>query len=578
MPIRSTIKILFTLGCFFFLTQTAATQQSARKSVVLTALQDEMQRAQQTLKEKGEPAPYLIAYSVTDTQFNVISASRGALQNSDGGRSRLLDVDVRVGDYKLDNTHRGSGPGAFGMGGSAVPLPIDDDLDAIKSAIWMDTDRKYKGAVERLIQIRANQAIKVEEEDKSDDLSRETPQTAILPTVSLTLTEQQRGEWEKKLKAWSALFNQYPDILEANVMLTAEGSNRFFVSTEGTTLQHGSTRCRIAVNARTKAEDGMDLFRYETFDAHTLERLPKDGVIVAAIEKMAKDLIALRNAPVIEPYTGPAVLSGRASGVFFHEIFGHRIEGHRQKDETSGQTFAKQVGQQILPTFISVYDDPTLSRLKSDDGNIDLNGYYQFDDEGVKAQRVPVVENGVLKNFLMSRSPIKEFPNSNGHGRKSPGLAAVARQGNLIVESSQTVSEAKLRELLIAECKKQGKPYGLVFADISGGFTNTSRGGTQSFQVTPVMVWRVYTDGRPDELVRGVDLIGTPLVSFSKILATSNEPEVFNGICGAESGWVPVAAIAPSILTAQIEVQKKPKSNDRLPILPPPGMEKPSSR
>lgn len=578
MPIRSTIKLLFTLGCFFFLTQTAVTQQSARKSVVLIALQDEMQRAQQTLKEKGEPAPYLIAYSVTDTQFNVISAARGALQNSNSERSRLLDVDVRVGDYKLDNTHRGSGPGAFGMDGSAVPLPIDDDPDAIKSAIWMDTDRKYKGAVERLIQIRANQAIKVEEEDKSDDLSRETPQIAILPTVSFTLTAQQRGEWEKKIKAWSALFNQYPDILEANVMLTAEGSNRFFVSTEGTTLQHGSTRCRIAVNVRTRAEDGMDLFRYETFDAHTLERLPKDSVIVAAIGKMAKDLIALRHAPVIEPYTGPAVLSGRASGVFFHEIFGHRVEGHRQKDETSGQTFARQVGQQILPTFISVYDDPTMSRLKSDDGNIDLNGYYQFDDEGVKAQRVPVVENGVLKNFLMSRSPIREFPNSNGHGRKSPGLAAVARQGNLIVESSQTVSEAKLRELLIAECRKQGKPYGLVFADISGGFTNTSRGGTQSFQVTPVMVWRVYTDGRPDELVRGVDLIGTPLVSFSKILATSNEVEVFNGICGAESGWVPVAAIAPSILTAQIEVQKKPKSNDRLPVLPPPGMEKPSSR
>src|SRR5581483_3471701 len=327
-------------------------------------------------------------------------------------------------------------------------------------------------------------------------------------------------------------------------------TNKYQASTEGTLLQFGGMHSRIAISARTKAEDGMELYRYETFDALTTDRLPDSAVIVAAVEKMAKDLIDLRKAPVIEPYTGPAILSGRASGVFFHEIFGHRIEGHRQKDEDDGQTFTKKVNQSILPDFISVYDDPTRQNL----GGIDLNGYYQYDDEGVKTQRVTVVENGILKNFLMSRSPIKGFAQSNGHGRKSPGLRPVSRQGNLIVESTKTVSEAKLRELLIAECKKQGKPFGLIFSDISGGFTNTSRGGTQSFQVTPVMVYRVYTDGRPDELVRGVDLIGTPLVSFSKILATSDKQEVFNGMCGAESGWVPVSAVAPSILTAQIEV------------------------
>ncbi|HWQ34715.1 MAG TPA: metallopeptidase TldD-related protein [Blastocatellia bacterium] len=570
-------RLLVTLAGIILLTQAAASQQS-RKSIVLTALEDELRRAQQILKQKGEPAPYLISYNVTETQYNIVTATRGALQNSDGGKVRLLDVDVRVGDYQLDNTHRGGSGGGYYGGGAAVPVSIEDDANAIRSQIWMETDRRYKSAVERLIQIRANQAIKVEEEDKSDDLSRETPQTAILPTVSLSFTASERAEWEKKLKDWSALFNKYPDLLESNVMLTAEGVNKYFISTEGTTLQHGGTRSRIAISARTKAEDGMELYRYETFDAQTPDRLPNETVITAAIEKMAKDLIALRKAPVIEPYTGPAILSGRASGVFFHEIFGHRIEGHRQKDEDGGQTFTKQVNKPILPAFISVYDDPTLQKLRADEGEIDLNGYYQFDDEGVKTSRVTVVENGILKNFLMSRSPIKGFPNSNGHGRKSAGLRAVGRQGNLIVESSQTVSEAKLREMLIAECKKQGKPFGLIFSDISGGFTNTSRGGPQSFQVTPVMVYRVFTDGRPDELVRGVDLIGTPLVSFSKILATSDRQEVFNGVCGAESGWVPVSAVAPGILTAQIEVQKKPKSNDRLPILPPPDQEKPTGR
>ncbi len=547
---------------------------AASKSVVMTALQEELQRAQKILKQKGDPPPYLISYQVTDSQEIALTAQYGALQNSDdSSRIRLLDVDVRVGDYQLDNTHRtGGGGGYYGGGGGAMPISSEDDLDAVKSSIWIVTDQKYKSAQERLIQIKANQAVKVEEEDKSADLSRETPQVAMQPTPSLGKIE--RGAWEKNLKAWSALFNKYPEILSSNVSFNANAITKYLVNSEGTAIQHGNTRARLTLYARTKAEDGMELYRAETFDAFTPDKLPGNEVVVATIERMAKDLLDLRKAPVVEPFTGPAILSGRASGVFFHEIFGHRIEGHRQKEEDSGQTFTKQVNKPILPDFISVYDDPTLKQLV----NTDLNGYYQFDDEGVKAQRVPVVENGILKNFLMSRSPIKGFPNSNGHGRKQPGMRAVGRQGNLVVQVSKTVSEAKLRELLIAECKKQDKPFGLIFKDISGGFTTTGRSTPQAFQVTPVMVYRVYADGRPDELVRGVDLIGTPLTSFSKIVAASDTTEVFNGVCGAESGWVPVSAVSPSILTTQIEVQKKPKSNERLPILPPPSQEPPSNR
>jgi predicted Zn-dependent protease len=318
--------------------------------------------------------------------------------------------------------------------------------------------------------------------------------------------------------------------------------------------------------ASTKAADGMDLYRTEYFDSHSVDGLPKDSEIRSTADKMAKDLKALRNAPIVEPYTGPAILSGRAAGVFFHEIFGHRIEGQRQKNENEGQTFAKQVGKPVLPDFISVLDDPTMEKI----GGTDLNGYYLYDDEGVKARPVNVVDNGILKNFLLSRSPVAGFEQSNGHGRKAPGYKAVGRQGNLIVKASNTVSNAKLKERLIAEAKAQGKQFGLFFEDISGGFTLTTRDSPQAFQVTPIMVYKVYVDGRPDELVRGVDLIGTPLTSFSKIVAASDKLEVFNGYCGAESGSVPVSAVAPSILTTQIEVQKKPKSAERMPILPAP--------
>ena len=171
----------------------------------------------------------------------------------------------------------------------------------------------------------------------------------------------------------------------------------------------------------------------------------------------------------------------------------------------------------------------------------------------------------------MSRSPVAGFENSNGHGRKASGYRSVGRQGNLIVQATNTVPAARMRAMLIEEAKRQGKTFGLLFDDISGGFTLTSRASSQSFQVTPIMVYRIYVDGRPDELVRGVDLIGTPLTSFSKIVAAGDTPEVFNGFCGAESGFVPVAAVSPAILTTQIEVQKKAKSSDRPPILSPPA-------
>src|SRR5262249_14543736 len=257
----------------------------------------------------------------------------------------------------------------------------------------------------------------------------------------------------------------------------------------------------------------------------------------------------------------------RAAAVFFHEVFGHRAEGHRQKDITEGQTFASKVGQPILPNFLSIVDDTTMKKL---DGT-DLLGYYQFDDEGVPAQEVTLVDHGILRNFEMSRSPLADFPHSNGHGRRQLGAVPVSRQGNLIVKSSKTMTNAQLRAKLIELIKEQNKPYGLLIDDIAGGFTFTGRGQPQAFQVLPLVVYKVYPDGRPDELVRGVDIVGTPLAALTKIVATGDTTEVFNGYCGAESGSVPVSAASPAILTRELEVQKKQTSTDRPPILPPPA-------
>ena len=564
---KKILGIVLALPVLGLLTQAA---QRPASSPLMQALEEELSRASEVLREKGNPAPYFISYTVNEIQSTEISASLGALQSSESDRSRLLDVDVRVGDYGLDSTHqiRGQrGPATGAAFSYPILMPLDDDVAALKSVVWLETDRKYKASLERFIQVRANRAIKVEEEDTSADLSREPKETASLALAS---TDVNVSDWEKKLKAWSALFKKYPEIYDGTVSLSATADNNYLVNTEGTAVQHGNTSIRMSIYARTKADDGMELYRFEAFDGRSVSKLPNDDVVRQTIETMVSDLKALRSAPVIDPYTGPAILSGRASGVFFHEIFGHRIEGQRQKNENEGQTFTKQINKAVLPDFISVVADPTTAEV----AGTDLNGFYQFDDDGVRAQRVTVVDKGILKNFLMSRAPIAGFETSNGHGRKAPGYRTVGRQGNLIVQATNTVPEARLRAMLIEEATKQGKPFGLLFRDISGGFTMTGRANPQSFQVTPIMVYRVYADGRPDELVRGVDLIGTPLTSFSKIVAAGDKPEIFNGFCGAESGYVPVAAVSPSILTTQIEVQKKAKSSDRPPILLPPSATK----
>jgi len=326
-------------------------------------------------------------------------------------------------------------------------------------------------------------------------------------------------------------------------------------------------RYRLELVIQGKAPDGMDINRYYNFDWVNPGDAPSDQDVLAQQKIMRKELEGLVAAPLIEPTAGPAMLTGRAAAVFFHEVFGHRAEGHRQKDISEGQTFARKVGEHIMSDFLTIYDDPTMKQL----GKTDLLGYYPYDDEGEPGQRVALVDHGVLKNFEMSRSPLVGFEHSNGHGRRQLGYAPVSRQGNLIVESSKKLTNAQLRAKLIGLLKEQGKPFGLLIDDIAGGFTFTGRGQPQAFQVLPLVVYKVYADGRPDELVRGVDIVGTPLVSLTKIVATGDTPEVFNGYCGAESGSVPVAAAAPAILISELEIQKKQTSTDKPPILPPPA-------
>ncbi|HLI85251.1 MAG TPA: metallopeptidase TldD-related protein [Bryobacteraceae bacterium] len=552
-----TVLAPFRLSLLF----AAAFTATAQPSFLLDTLSQELNRNYTVLRQKGEPAPYFLSYEVTEQEYHSVSATLGTIESTNNGKERVLDVSIRVGDPTLDNYHRVRGERVQFTSGSV--LTYEDNANAIKRRVWLDTDRAYRSAAERLIRIKTNAQVKVAAEDTSADFSSEPSATFVEPPPHLSFDQ---SAWSDRVKNLSARFLNHPAILTSHVSVSGQTDVRYFVNSEGSRIQHGRGFARVIISASAKAEDGADLSTGETFEAVDPSGLPKDDVLLAAVDRVAKNLEALLHAPEAEPFVGPAIFSGRAAGVFFHEIFGHRIEGHRQKDETEGQTFTKSIGFKVLPDFLSVVFDPTRRKI----GGIDLNGWYEYDDEGVKARPVTAVENGVLKTFLMSRSPIQGIDHSNGHGRRQPGYEIVSRQSNLIVESSKGVSDAQLRAMLIDEIKRQHKPYGLYFEDITSGFTTTARSGPQAFKVIPIIVYRVYPDGRPDELVRGADIVGTPLASFAKILATGNKPEVFNGYCGAESGSVPVSAVSPAILVSEIEIEKKAKSNDRPPLLPMP--------
>ena len=516
----------------------------------------------EALKNEEVP-PYFLSYEISETRGFTVAAKFGVLTSSDQGHMRTLDIDLRVGDYELDNTRQLRDQ--FTISRSvAVPVqfPVEDDANAMRAVLWSQTDKQYKRALERFTRVETEVQVKVETEDKAGDFS---PAPAFKALEAMRPLEAELGQWRRKVERYTAPFAEHGEIYDARARFEAAVETGWFVNSEGSELRSSRTTYRLLVSARTKADDGMELPLTKSYFAFKPAGLPDDQTVENDVAEMIATLFALREAPLVEPYTGPAILTGEASGVFFHEILGHRVEGHRQKSVDAGQTFKKQVGERLLPENFSIHFDPTVSHY----GNTDLAGGYRFDNEGIEAQRVTVIEDGIFRNFLMSRSPIDGFASSNGHGRKESGHQTVSRQSNLIVEVAEPLSRQELNARLVADIEKEGKPFGLRFEQIQGGFTTTGRVRPNSFNVTPLVVYRVYPDGS-EELVRGVDLIGTPLTALSRVAAGDDQVAVFNGICGAESGAVPVSAASPSILVSQIEVQKKAKSQSRPPLLPPP--------
>ncbi len=531
---------------------------------LVSILQDELNREFNELKSKDVP-PYYMDLRVIEVYSHSIQSNLGSIINRKSEHTRSIVPSIRVGDYAFDNTHTVENEFTrFGTQAVYRPLPVDNHKDAICYNIWEINNELYHAIVEEFITKQDNKDTAME--GSPGDFSREAPVKYFEPLVNKDLSQFDPSSWEERLNRYSATFKDVEGVTLGTCNFVYQPTREYFLNTEGTLIVQNKSICELSFFFICRSQEDEIIPFSRTFYARTTDKLPSEEEINTYLMEIKSTLIHLIHAPKGEPYTGPAILSAGASGVFFHEIFGHRVEGHRFDDVFNSKTFKEKIGQKVINESISVVFDPTLASF---DGK-DLMGHYRYDDQGITAQKVVNVENGYMKEFLMSRKPINGFTHSNGHGRSNIGLQPVARQSNMIISTSVALNMEELRKSLIKECRKQKLEYGYYFKTVSGGFTNTMNYMPDFFNIIPIEVYKIFVDGRPDELIRGVNLIGTPMIMFSEILAAGDKPEVFSGICGAESGSLPVSTVSPSILVRKIETQNQFAFKPEWPILPDP--------
>jgi len=530
---------------------------------VLSALVEELSRSQKDLRLRGHEAPYFLSYAVRGIEAREVGAKYGAIFLDHVRRDRRLQVDVRVGSYEFDNT---GSQEMFDFDGqdsgysAGREAPLDGDPAALRNALWLLTDDLYKKALSAYLKKKGKEVYRPDDPERPPSFSREEPRVDVMPQAEHPFDAE---GWKRELRAQSDRLRSHPELFDSQMRAGVEREERELANTEGARLITERVLYGLHAQAWARAPDGMLLEDSRDFYGVTEAELPRGEKLSRKIDEMVGELLALRNAPVLDPYTGPALLAPEAAGVLFHEAVGHRLEGERQNDDKDGRTFKGQIGKPILPGFLTILDDPTLAQF----GGVSLNGVYKYDDQGVRAQRTTLVDRGVLKTFLLSRAPVAGFSRSNGHGRSSPGRDPVARMANLIVQSDRTLSPAKLKEALIAEARRQEKPFGLLIRDVTGGNTDTSSYAYQAFKGQPRLVYKVDAKTGEETLVRGVEVVGTPLTALGKITATGDDSRVFDGYCGAESGFVPVSTVAPTVLIAEIELQRTRKDSGRSPVL-----------
>ncbi len=527
-------------------------------------LSTELARTLKTFK-KQKPPLYYVAYTYADWVRFSLSVEENGVRVERLQPHRVLQVQTRAGNTILDNTRTlKNSPTSYDLTLARMPA-ITGNGKAFTTAVWRATQQSAEKAQQQYNQVVADVQNASKRLDNSPDFAFPPQETFCRQEPALQFDTKRIKEI---LLNASQLTRGKDFVLDSSFGFDYQDGARYFVDSVGTRLKTPVRLARLSYSLSSKTPQGAHLTRMKTYDVLSAQELPSEEKLLADVRQSLAELKALSAAPEAEPITVPAILKNRAMAVFVHEVLGHRVEGHRQKEDSFGRTFTDKMGQQVVSPLLTIIDDATLPYFN----NVPLRGFYWYDSEGVKARPVTLVEKGVLKNFLMGSSPIAGFAASNGHGRGELGTRPVARMGNTRVLAANTVSYEELEKQLLAEIRKQHKPYGYIIEDLSGGFTMTETDFPQTFKLTPTLAYRLYPDGHK-EVVRGADMVGTPLVSFNEVIAAADDYAVFNGSCGAESGWVPVSGIAPSVLLRKLEIEKAGKSGTHPPVLPPPFAE-----
>ena len=504
------------------------TAQSSEAEGVLKSMQQELDRNVKGLVLPDYPGPYFISYLMRETEAVNVTSRFGAPVMKRAETVRHVGVDVRVGSPALDNSlDPFSGfdmPFRFQPFAGRAPL-VDDDK-ALRRSLWLITDQEYKQAVASYLKVKAQRVYQADDPEFVGCFS-DSPVSRHVATPAQRIEDI--DPYEKIVTRLSQRLTEKAFIHDSWVSFDATRYNRYFVNSEGSLVFTSDTYFAFSAEASARADDGSVIPHNMVVYARTIDQIPSEKEVTRLLDAMVEELDALRKAEILQPYSGPTLLAGDTAGVFLHEALGHRLEGHRQNGIDEGSTFSGKVGDQILPESISIVDDPTLASF----GNQGINGYYTHDDEGVVAQKAILVEAGKLAGFLLTRRPSKGLKVSNGHARASNTQAPVARMGTLVMRSTQTVSEPELKERLMAEAKAQGKPFAIILRSAAGGATNTSSWGFQAFKGVARLVYKVDLESGDETLVRGVELVGTPLASLMKVQAVGSEPILFNGYCGA---------------------------------------------
>lgn len=525
---------------------------------LLTVLEEEINYQVERLKDSADK-PYFIQYNASEIFSHEIQSSFGSLNSIDFVHTRAFFPELRIGDYNYDNTHQDESNPYFNalsfFNSMYQILTVEDSVFQISKAIRNSFDDTYKSALEAF-----SKKTKKRPDDKNDisnrnDFSKENPSKYYEPPlINLNFD---KIYWEKTIKELTHIFVNEDYIETADAVVRCHYSRDYIVNNEGSSIVQNSLTTELHLSVLVKCTDGNLAPLIKSYYAFTPSGLPDLEELKKQSIELKSLAFKLKDAPSADPFSGPCILSSNASGVFFHEIFGHRIEGHRLNDKVDAQTLKNKIGDNILPEFLSISFDPTTKEYDK----VDLIGYYKYDNQAVMSKKVNVVDNGKLVDFLMCRTPVESIDKSNGHGRRSFGQPAVARQSNMFISSSQSVDEGELIKRLIKICKKKKLEYGFYFKEVTGGFTSTNRFSPNAFNIIPTEVYKIYIDGRPNELIKGVTLIGTPLTMFSEIDKVGKEYSVFSGYCQAESGSLPVSVVSPTILVGNIETQRMYEMN-----------------